>query len=256
MRPRLWVDGRRVEDGLLRIDPGDEGLLLGRAVFESLRVDGLRPFRLEAHLARLEASAAALGVPLPPRARWRAWVSLALDDAPAPTFALRLHATAGGLAFVRAAPAPPLPAPAVRWARVPHTPLLAAAKHASRGPWDALAAAAGADDVVFCGPKGGLREAGRSAALGVCGGAVHQAPEDGARLPSVTAAALREVARGLGIPWVDAPVPWPAGVDELVGASALRGVFPVEAVDGAPAPGAGPVAAALAAGLSALRQRG
>lgn len=256
MRPRVWVEGQRVEDGHLRVAAGDDGLLLGRAVFESLRVDDLRPFRLEAHLARLESSGAALGVPLPPRARWRAWVSLALDDAPAPTFALRLHATAGGLCFLRAAPAPALPAAAVAWARVLHQPLLAAAKHAARGPWEALAAAAGAHDVVFCDAQGAFVEAGRSAALGVVGGAVHLAPDDGRRLPSITAAALREVAAGAGIPWVDAPVPWPGGVDELFGASALRGVFAVERVDGAPAPGLGPVGTALAAGLSDLRRRG
>ena len=44
----------------------DEALLRGRAAFETLRVYGGRPFRLEAHLDRLEASSARIGLaPLP-----------------------------------------------------------------------------------------------------------------------------------------------------------------------------------------------
>ena len=53
----------------------DEAFLRGRGAFETLRVYGGRPFRLDEHLARLEASAARLGFePLAaPRSRgWRA----------------------------------------------------------------------------------------------------------------------------------------------------------------------------------------
>ena len=41
----------------------DEGLLRGRAAFETLRVYSGRPFRLEAHLDRLKGSAASIGLP-------------------------------------------------------------------------------------------------------------------------------------------------------------------------------------------------
>ena len=43
----------------------DEGVLRGRAVFETLRVYGGRPFRLDEHLARLAASAERVGLPDP-----------------------------------------------------------------------------------------------------------------------------------------------------------------------------------------------
>src|SRR5207237_8682243 len=45
----------------------DEGVLRGRSVFETLRVYGGTPFRLDAHLDRLGASAARLRLPEPPR---------------------------------------------------------------------------------------------------------------------------------------------------------------------------------------------
>ena len=47
------------------LDPLDLALLRGEAVFEAMRVYGGRPFRLEAHLDRLAASAAAIDLALP-----------------------------------------------------------------------------------------------------------------------------------------------------------------------------------------------
>ena len=58
--------------GLGVVDPAravvaatDEGFARGRAAFETLRVYGGRPFRLEEHLARLAGSAERLGLPEP-----------------------------------------------------------------------------------------------------------------------------------------------------------------------------------------------
>ena len=47
----------------------DEALLRGRAAFETLRVYGGRPFRLEDHLARMRGSAERLGIPFPDGSR-------------------------------------------------------------------------------------------------------------------------------------------------------------------------------------------
>ena len=51
---------RRLSPGVALVDPAlplvaadDEGFARGRAAFETLRVYGGRPFRLEQHLARL-----------------------------------------------------------------------------------------------------------------------------------------------------------------------------------------------------------
>ena len=53
------------------IHADDEGFLRGRAVFETLRVYGGRPFRLADHLQRLGRSAAAIGLPEPDADRAR-----------------------------------------------------------------------------------------------------------------------------------------------------------------------------------------
>jgi 4-amino-4-deoxychorismate lyase len=47
------------------LDPMDLALVRGEAVFEALRVYAGRPFRLQAHLDRLAASARAIDLPLP-----------------------------------------------------------------------------------------------------------------------------------------------------------------------------------------------
>ncbi|MFL6270129.1 MAG: aminotransferase class IV, partial [Actinomycetes bacterium] len=47
------------------LDPLDLALVRGEAVFEALRTYGGRPFRLEAHLERLAASARAIELSLP-----------------------------------------------------------------------------------------------------------------------------------------------------------------------------------------------
>jgi len=47
------------------LDPLDLALVRGEAVFEAMKVYGGRPFRQEAHLARLTASARAIELPLP-----------------------------------------------------------------------------------------------------------------------------------------------------------------------------------------------
>ncbi len=48
-----------------RIDPADRGLTLGDGLFESLRARDGEILRLDAHLARLRAGAAVIGLPLP-----------------------------------------------------------------------------------------------------------------------------------------------------------------------------------------------
>ena len=59
------IDGELVPRDQARISVFDHGLLYGDGVFEGIRVYARRIFRLDAHLARLEASAHALGLALP-----------------------------------------------------------------------------------------------------------------------------------------------------------------------------------------------
>ena len=92
----LAVTGRGLVDPVepvIRAD--DEGLLRGRAAFETLKVYGGRPFRLEAHLDRLNASAASIGLPAVERRRLQVLVGLVLPKAASGDASLRLVWTAG-----------------------------------------------------------------------------------------------------------------------------------------------------------------
>jgi 4-amino-4-deoxychorismate lyase len=92
----LAVTGRGIVDPtepVVRAD--DEGVLRGRAAFETLRVYAGRPFRLEAHLDRLTASAASIGLPAVERRRLQVLVGLVLPKAERGDASLRLVWTAG-----------------------------------------------------------------------------------------------------------------------------------------------------------------
>lgn len=62
---KVWIDGSIVDGAQARVSVMDHGLLYGDGIFEGIRVYGGRVFRLELHLARLEAGARALGIELP-----------------------------------------------------------------------------------------------------------------------------------------------------------------------------------------------
>ena len=59
------MDGRLVEPGQAMVSVFDRGFLYGDSVYEVIRTYRLRPFELEAHLARLGRSAERLALPLP-----------------------------------------------------------------------------------------------------------------------------------------------------------------------------------------------
>jgi 4-amino-4-deoxychorismate lyase len=73
----------------------DEGLLRGRAAFETTRVYAGRPFRLDAHLDRLAGSAARIGLQEVDRAGMQTLAGEALAAAQEPDCTLRLYWTAG-----------------------------------------------------------------------------------------------------------------------------------------------------------------
>lgn len=63
----VWIDGGPADADTAGIHWSDHGFTVGDGVFETIKsVDG-RPFALEAHLDRLERSAAGLALTLPPR---------------------------------------------------------------------------------------------------------------------------------------------------------------------------------------------
>ncbi len=62
---KIWTNGDIAEDGAASVDIADRGFLLGDGVFDTFRVTGGAPVRLDAHLARLRAAAAAFAIPVP-----------------------------------------------------------------------------------------------------------------------------------------------------------------------------------------------
>lgn len=90
------VSGRGVVDSeqpVLHVD--DEGFLRGRAAFETTRVYGGRPFRLDAHLERLAQSAARLSLPAVDRGLFHELTSEALASAGVPDCSVRHYFTPG-----------------------------------------------------------------------------------------------------------------------------------------------------------------
>src|SRR5215510_13561310 len=61
----IYIDGEWHPKDAAKVSVFDHGLLYGDGVFEGIRIYDRRIFRLDAHLARLEASAHAIGLALP-----------------------------------------------------------------------------------------------------------------------------------------------------------------------------------------------
>lgn len=67
MKPLFaWLDERLVPTSSVAVPADDPGWLVGDALFETMRASEGRVVRLDAHLARLEASRLALAMPAPP----------------------------------------------------------------------------------------------------------------------------------------------------------------------------------------------
>src|SRR5579862_1272571 len=103
------IDGRLVGAAEAVVPVTDEGLIRGDGAFEVIRLYGGRPYALDAHLVRLERSAAGLRLPLE-IAAVRA-DALALTGArPWGDALLRLMVTRGGRRIALIEPMPAVPA--------------------------------------------------------------------------------------------------------------------------------------------------
>jgi branched-subunit amino acid aminotransferase/4-amino-4-deoxychorismate lyase len=228
----------------------DEGLLRGRAVFETLRVYGGRPFRLRAHLDRLTASAERLRLAPPPGAELAAAAGQAIAAGGAPDAVLRLLWTAGregarrpvGLVLVSTLPADleerrrrGLRLKVTTWA----TGALAGAKSTSyaenmTAQDDALRA--GADDALFVAPDGAVLEAPTANVWFREGRTLHTPALSLPLLAGVTRAALCDLAPALGYTVQEGRYDLARllAADEVFLSSSVREVMPVVSVDRTP----------------------
>jgi 4-amino-4-deoxychorismate lyase len=228
----------------------DEGFLRGRAVFETLRVYGGRPFRLDAHLERLRRSAALLGLPEPDAAALAQAGAAALRDGGAPDAVLRFLWTPGregggpptGLVLVSALPPglEELRARGLRLAVVPWAPGHRLAGSKSTSYAENLAARdealrRGCDDALLVGADGSVLEAPTANAWLREGARLLTPSLEQPILAGVTRAALWELAEAAGYVPEEGVVPLEraAAADELFLSSSVREVMPVVRLDDA-----------------------
>jgi len=258
----LAVSGRGVvapDTPVLRAD--DDALLRGRAAFETLRVYGGRPFRLEAHLGRLAGSALRLGLEPVPAAELEELSVLALAEAGRDEAVLRLYWTAGsvGLALVSELP------DGLEELRGRGLRLAALLGPLAEAPWllggvkstsYAVNMAAidearrrGADDAVFVSPDGIVLEGPTTNLWWRRGETLFTPSLELGILAGVTRATLLELA---ALPVVEGAFQLAelAAADEAFTSSSVREVVPVVELDGRPIP-AGPTSAALQSALRA-----
>jgi 4-amino-4-deoxychorismate lyase len=255
----LAVLGRGVvapADPVLHAD--DEALLRGRAAFETVRVYGGVPFRLDEHLARLGASGTRLAIaPVDPD-QLRAVADAALAQAAEPDAVLRLYLTPGregegrptALALVSDLP-PGLEDLRARGIALAALPLGVDADLRESAPWllggvkstsyavnmaaASEARARGADDAVFLARGGIVLEAPTSNVWWRRGATLYTPALELGILAGVTRAALLELAaaRGYEVREGSFAIEELAGADEAFTSSSVREVMPVRAVDGA-----------------------
>jgi branched-subunit amino acid aminotransferase/4-amino-4-deoxychorismate lyase len=227
------------------VDPGepvfaadDEALLRGRSVFETTRVYGGRPFKLDAHLLRFAASAERLRLPAPDADECRQLAELVVGAGGETDLALRLYWT-GRTLVATAGPIDPaleeqrargLRLVTVRWS----TGALASAKSMSyaenMGAQDA-AMAAGAEDALLVAHDGTVLEAPTANVFWREGDRLLTPSLELPILAGVTRVALLEVAEYETEEGVF-PLARLLDADEVFLCSSIREVMPVAAVDG------------------------
>jgi branched-subunit amino acid aminotransferase/4-amino-4-deoxychorismate lyase len=246
------VSGRGVVDPAEPVvHADDEGFIRGRAAFETVRVYGGRPFRLDDHLARLAASAGRLGLPSVAADEIEALARSALEHAGAPEASLRLYLTPGRegrgeplvLALVADLPAD-LEELRSRGLRVvaldaQNASLIRGVKSTSY----ALnmiavdeAKRRGADDALFVGAAGEVLEGPTTNVWWLRDGSLFTPGLELGVLPGVTRAVLLDAAPRLGYEVREGAFPLGelASSEEAFTTSSVREVMPVVALEGAP----------------------
>ncbi len=259
------------------LSPLDLGLVRGEAAFETMRVYGGRPFRLDAHLARLANSARGLDIGLPQGLE--ELCSRALDQAGAREAVLRLICTRGidgdfastAFAVVSEVPAAydqerrrglrlvlltlavdPLVRAAAPWL----LPGIKSISYAVNMAAQREAQGKGADDALFTGLGGELLEGPTANIWWRSGSTLYTPSLDLGILAGVTRLTLLELAAGSGYRVVEGVFTAEDlfGAEEAFTSSSTREVMPVATVNGDRI-GDGVPGEATAALQEALRRR-
>ncbi len=256
----LAVGGRGLVDPrepVLHAD--DEAFLRGRAAFETIRVYGGRPFRLDEHLERFSGSAERLGLPPVDTVAFKGIAREALEAAGEGEAALRLYLTPGreggsyptALAMVSTLP-PDLDERRIRGLKMITVQLGLEPRVRADAPWllggvkstsyavnmaaEAEARRRNADDAVFLANGRIVLEGPVTNIWWRTGGELFTPALDLGILAGVTRAALLESAAELGYQVREGAytVDHLAGAEEAFTSSSVREVMPVIELDGAP----------------------
>lgn len=268
------IDGVLGPPEQARISIFDRGFLYGDGVFEVLRTWDGALVDLDAHLERLYASAAWLGLKTMDRERLAEAVQRTLTNAGPGERRVRIVLTRGpgpllarpekigpGKAIVMVEPLPAQPAEIslaiVDWP----LPRRTAPGHKTLAYLDhiiarELAAASGADEAVRLGAEGEVVECATSNIFAVVAGNVIT-PQLAGALPGITRARVLAACAGAKVPAheVRLTVDELRAADEIFVTSAVRGVVPVTKLDGT-VRSTGPITTQIAGlYLSGLRHR-
>lgn len=271
----IWFDGTVSETAVRPFDLADRGLLLSDGVFDTLAVFGGVPFRLEAHLARLQAAATALGFAADAGEARQAVADL-IAAAGGGRAVIRLTLTRGS--GPRGLVPPQAPLPRLIAGLAPWNPALAfspvrlataAIRRNETSPAARLktlayldnvlaftaARQAGADDALFLNSRGMPVCSALANLFAFSGDTLLTAPPTDGVLEGITRAAVIAVARALGLAVREAaPDPDRLAQGAAFLTNSVRLIMPVAAIDGAalpPHPAVPEIAAALRRAIAA-----
>jgi len=226
----------------------DEGLVRGDGAFEVLKLYDGHPFRLEAHLNRLDRSTAAIALPFD-RGALESEIAAILAPETAPDGCLRVIVTRGGRRLLTVEQLDPFPdSAAIALVELTPSEILAGVKslsYAANMQASRIAASRGGDEAVYVRPDGVVLEAPTSSIFWVTG--------DGElRTPALDAGILDSITRDVVIESMAVSEGAFDRADlesaqEAFLASTNREIQPVAAVDRATIPVVGGPAATAAA---------
>jgi branched-chain amino acid aminotransferase len=272
----VWFNGELVPLEAAGVSPLDHGLVVGDGVFETLRVYNGTPFAWTRHLARLQSSAAGLGLDAPDPDALRVAADAVIARNSLREARLRITVTGGPAPpGSRRAPVPPTvvvvgfelePTSAtasvmvVPWTRNERGALagLKTISYAENVRALAYVEERGAHEAIFPNNAGNLCEATGSNVFLVLDGECCTPPLTAGCLNGVTRQLLLVVSEEIGVSIAerDVPVDALARADEAFVSSTVREVQPIATVDGVALPAApGPTTTRLAEAFSALTKR-
>ena len=232
----MWVNGSFVDApaSTPSVTAVDEGVLVGRGVFETIGIRHGVAFARRRHVARLHASARIIGITIDAKLV-DSGIDAVLSRWGPRAGRLRVTATGGGAVVVSAEAMPSVDTTATvvvaPWPRNERSPLVAAKTTAYLDNLLAFdfAHARGATDALFLNTRGEVCEGSRTNIFAVCDGQLVTPPLSAGCLAGVTRALVLEYG---GAVETTIDLATLTKSSEAFLTSALRGAQPLTAIDG------------------------